>query len=454
VVDQTQGSTTADSDSSTGADKALRPGLILALSCTDPWEGGERFVLDGVMRATVGRGSPRRAERTDVTFAIRISDAKMSSAHALLKCEDRGWVLTDAGSRNGTMVNGRRVETTSLRDGDRIQLGHSFFVYRELMPAKPPWDPSWPAALHTLEPALAAAFRRLARIAGTPLPVMLLGETGTGKELTARAIHELSRRSGPFVAVNCGAIPANLVESELFGHEKGAFSGAHQDRTGLVRAAHRGTLLLDEIGELPFPAQAALLRVLQEREVVPVGATTPIRVDLRVICATHQPIGERIERGEFRADLYARLAGFVFELPPLRERIEDLGMIVAQLLSRQQVTPSSVRLRPEVGEAMLRYSWPHNVRELEQALLAAVALCEDQVVRLAHLPEALQAGAGEREAPAADLSDEERELRARVIEKLREEGGNVTGAARQLGKARQQVQRWMKRLHIAPEDYE
>ena len=327
------------------------------LSCTDPWAGGEQLTLAQVARVHIGRGSARTVERGDVTLRIQIPDAKMSTAHALLQRDDRGWVLVDQHSRNGSSVNGERSMRAVLRDGDHIQLGHTFFVFHERVQGASAKEGAWPDALRTLEPSLAAAFGRLTRIATTPLSVMLLGETGTGKELTARSIHELSRRSGPFVAVNCGGIPSNLVESQLFGHQKGAFSGAHRDEPGLIRAAHRGTLLLDEIGELPLHAQASLLRVLQEREVLPVGATKPVDVDLRIVSATHQPLGQRIERGEFREDLYARLAGFVFELPPLRARVEDVGMIVAALLRRHGVAPQSVRLRPEVGSAMLRYPW-------------------------------------------------------------------------------------------------
>jgi DNA-binding NtrC family response regulator len=300
-----------------------------------------------------------------------------------------------------------------------------------------------------------AELARLYKIAPTRLPVMVIGETGTGKELVARTLHERSARDGPFVAVNCGALPTNLVESQLFGHVKGAFTGAARDEIGLVRSAHRGTLLLDEIGELPTLAQAALLRVLQEGEVQPVGATTPIPVDVRIVCATHQPLRRRIDDGSFRADLFARLAGYVFELPPLRDRVEDLGLIIATLLERHDVVErGALRLRASAGEALLGYRWPHNIRELEQALLAAVALCEERTIRLTDLPQALRDSAREATPGSAALSTEDQALRDELIDRLRNNRGNISATAREMGKARQQVQRWMKRLVIERDDYE
>src|SRR5262249_4252107 len=161
------------------------------------------------------------------------------------------------------------------------------------------------------------------------LSILLLGETGTGKEVLARSLHALSQRPGPFIAVNCGAIPENLVEGQLFGHVRGAFSGALKDEPGLVRAAQGGTLLLDEIGDLPASSQAALLRVLQESEVRPVGSTQTVKVDVRIIAATHRPLESLIKGNAFRHDLYARLAGFRFELAPLRKRKVDLGLLIA-----------------------------------------------------------------------------------------------------------------------------
>ena len=277
--------------------------------------------------------------------------------------------------------------------------------------------------------------------------MILEGETGTGKEVFARAIHALSRRSGAFIAVNCGAIPRDLVEAELFGHKKGAFSGATEDRLGLVRAADRGTLLLDEIGDLPLPSQAALLRVLQEREIRPVGAARPSSVDLRVIAATHRPLDRMAEEGAFRADLLARLAGYRLTLPPLRDRRADLGLLAAALA---KAGAGDVTLRPRAARAMLAHAWPGNVRELEKALGTAVILAGGAPLDTEHLPppvrQALDRGAAAR---LAEAQAETRDLTAA----LREHEGNIAAVARAMGKARMQIQRMMKKHGLDPGDF-
>src|SRR5207248_905563 len=241
---------------------------------------------------------------------------------------------------NGTLRNGAPVDRAVLVDEDLLELGHTFFLFRAGLAAGPDDPPDLDAAaaappapaLTTLMPALAADFRLLDGVARSTVSVVIHGESGTGKELVAQALHQLSGRPGPFVAVNCGALPETLVETELFGYRKGAFSGAVEDRPGLVRSSDKGTLLLDEIGSLPLPAQAALLRVLQEEEVVPVGATRPLRVNLRVVAATHEDLGVLASQELFRADLLARLSGFTLDLPPVRERREDVGLFLTSLL--------------------------------------------------------------------------------------------------------------------------
>jgi len=269
----------------------------------------------------------------------------------------------------------------------------------------------------------------------------------------ARAVHVLSQRPGPFVAINCGAIPANLVESQLFGHMKGAFSGAVRDEPGLVRSAHFGTLFLDEIGDLPAPSQAALLRVLQEGEVLPVGATRATKVDIRVVCATHRPLDDLMEKGEFRRDLYARLAGFAFAVPPLRERRADIGLIVASLLRSPKIqNGEALRFRSDAARALLRYEWPLNIRELEQCLTTSSVLAEEGVIRLDDLP----AQVAESAPPSADpgaSNERDEALRRELLLRLAETRGNLSEVARAMGKARQQVQRWVRRFGIDPEAF-
>jgi transcriptional regulator with GAF, ATPase, and Fis domain len=384
-------------------------------------------------------------------------------------------MLEDANSKNGTFVNGRTVTRAALVDGDVIEAGHVFFVFRDtqLLPKDGPLDvdatslSSRAPGLRTLVPHLAESFARLFLVAPADVSVVVHGESGTGKELVARGVHQLSGRSGPFVAVNCGALPSALVESELFGHKKGAFSGAIADRPGFVRGAHRGTLFLDEIGDLPPAAQPALLRVLQEREVVPVGATLPVPVDVRLISATHRSLDALVAEKNFRADLFARLGGLTFELPPLRARREELGMIVSDLLAQVAPQPAgNVRFALEAGRALMLHDWPLNVRELEKCLGTAVVLATDGCIAVEHLPkgvrEALEHDDGsvalsepreQEEDPARALSEAEERHRHELSVLFREHNGNISAVARALGKARVQVQRWVKRYGLDPASF-
>jgi DNA-binding NtrC family response regulator len=234
-------------------------------------------------------------------------------------------------------------------------------------------------------PALLALRRRIEMVAPTEATVLILGERGTGKELVADAIREGSRRrAGPFIKVNCAALPGELLAGELFGHERGAFTGAHERREGLLAAAHGGTVFLDEIGDLSPSGQAMLLRFLQEREVRLIGVRQTYRVDVRVIAATNKGLDEAIGRGEFRADLYDRLHEVVVEVPPLRERREDIPLLVDHFLQGATVRHGRPRptLGPEARRALLRYDWPGNVRELEQTLSAAVIFADANPIQV------------------------------------------------------------------------
>jgi DNA-binding NtrC family response regulator len=308
-----------------------------------------------------------------------------------------------------------------------------------------------------LLPEEAERLERLRSVARSQLPVLLLGETGTGKELLALAIHRHSAREGALVAVNCGALSATLLESQLFGHGRGSFSGATRDEPGLVRSAHRGTLFLDEVGDMPSAAQVALLRVLQEREVLPVGAARPVSVDVRVVAATHRPLPKLVATGAFRADLLARLHGHAHALPALRQRREDLGLLLSDVLRQVDPEQRLQRLSPEVARSMLGSSWPLNVRQLTQAVTRALSLSEDGVVRARDWePDALtltsQVDEASEVAPKVRSAEDEA-LRERLLSLLSAERGNVTEVARHMGKARMQVQRWMKRFGVDPGVY-
>jgi sigma-54 dependent transcriptional regulator, acetoin dehydrogenase operon transcriptional activator AcoR len=427
--------------------------LVLAFDGDAPLRAPTRWMLGDIDTVELGRAEGAPLTRRDGrTLAIGVPDRRVSTRHASLDRDGDGFVLTDRGSKNGTRIAGATVSSQRLRDGDVVELGTTFFVYRDAVAA--PRDAvavlDGRAAgvrglgLATFDPELAARLGALADVAGSREPILVLGESGTGKEVVARAVHARSARPGPLVAVNCGALPDTLIESELYGHKKGAFSGAVADRDGLVRAADRGTLFLDEIGDLPLAAQAALLRVLQEREVVPVGATAPVRVDFRVVAATHRDLAGMIARGEFREDLYARLAGFTIRLPPLRERRQDLGLLIAALLERLAgADAGQVRFEATAARALFAASWPRNVRQLEKCLGSALALAHGEAIRAAHVELEAEPAPAAPAAPARPA-----DVRSRLLDALARHHGNVSAVARELDTTRMQVHRWAKRFAI------
>jgi two-component system response regulator AtoC len=296
-----------------------------------------------------------------------------------------------------------------------------------------------PGAIVGASEAMQRVLRQVRKIAGQKTTVLLEGESGTGKELVARALHEASPRAAlPFVAVNCGAIPAELLESELFGHVKGAFTDATRDKKGLAVEADGGTLLLDEVAELPLGLQVKLLRFLQEEEVRPVGGTRTRRVDVRIVAATARDLRREVDEGRFREDLFWRLNVVPVRLPPLRERREDIPLLAAHFLARfGRLRPElAMRLSAEAREALAAHRWPGNVRELEHAIERAVVLAEGQEIREEDLPDEVRLGARSGAAVsapgAAELSVKRatRELEERLIRAaLERTGGNRTRAA-------------------------
>jgi sigma-54 dependent transcriptional regulator, acetoin dehydrogenase operon transcriptional activator AcoR len=439
--------------------------LILLAGCDEPRIGSSSHDLDEVDEVRFGRGE-RGARRELVSgrriLRLSVPDGRMSSDHGRLVRGPGGWVLDDPGSKNGAIVDGVLSRRMVLEDGNLVELGRTFLLFRRIHGVQPPAHlrgdvdvralPPRPSGLATFSATLAHTFDALARVAATTVSVVLLGETGTGKEVVAHALHDLSGRSGPFVPVNCGALPETLIESELFGHRRGAFSGAVNDRPGLIRSADRGTLFLDEIGELPAGSQTAFLRVLQEQEVVPVGDDKPIKVDLRLCAATLRDLEELVDVGGFRADLYARIFGLVVTLPPLRDRREDLGILLAALLDR---TPGGdqVRFSPSALRALLRHDWPRNIRELEKVLASAVGLSVDGMIDLDHLPASVRTsrrapGEAVAATPPRELGPADRELRDQLVALFTVHHGNVVAVSEALGKKRAQIYKWVKRLGI------
>ncbi len=445
---------------------SAEPVLVLALECSRPQALSARYRLADLAAVTIGRGSDRRAERGAggaPELHVRVPDRWMSSRHARIEHSFGRWVLVDTESKNGTIVDGITTRRAVLADGSLIELGHTLFLFFEKFPIEdddiadfdlekaPPDAPG----LATLSSEFAHELNRLRQVAASEISILMEGESGTGKEVLSRSVHTLSGRKGEFVAVNSGALPDNLVESELFGYKKGAFSGANADSQGLVRAADGGTLFLDEIGDLPAASQAALLRVLQEREVTPVGGTRPVAIDLRVVAATHRDLDEMVGDGRFRHDLYARLAGFRLEVPPLSDRRCDIGLLLGILHGR--IFHGDGGPHPgfdiEAARLLFRYGWPLNVREMEQALATAAVLAGSGPVMPDHLPETVRTGRAPGAPKPVVLSEADQQQRDQLVACLREHRGNISAVARAMNKDRKQIQRWIKRFGLDATEY-
>jgi two-component system NtrC family response regulator len=302
-------------------------------------------------------------------------------------------------------------------------------------------------------PQMQAAFTIIRKVAATDAPVLLLGESGTGKEMAAAAIHRRSpRKGGPFVAINCNAIPENLLESELFGHEKGAFTGAHIQRKGMIETASGGTLFLDEIGELPPAIQVKLLRFLQEQRLQRVGGRQEIQIDTRLVAATNADLKQIIDAGKFREDLYFRLAVVTIRLLPLRDRGEDVVLLAHEFLQRHAVQTGRTKLvfAPDAVRAITRHSWPGNVRELQNRVKRAVIMTSGARVTAKDLELERGQGVASSSAPTLRQAREnvEREL---IRQALKRNSGRITSAAAELGISRPTLYELMEKLQITKE---
>jgi len=388
---------------------------------------------------------------------LRLRDPYVSARHARIVGEGARHVIDDLGSTNGTWIDGVRVQRAYLAPGMRLQLGcwratviaqaprprtegppHSPDTARHACPPGPP--------AHGMigdSPAFLAFQRSLQRLAVLGQAVLVHGETGTGKELAARALHaQGSRHGGPFVAVNCAAIPDGLAESELFGHVRGAFTGAHRSHTGAFTRAHGGTLFLDEIAELPLPLQAKLLRVLEIRRVLPVGGEQESPVDVRVLAATHQDLGLLAVTGKFRSDLYHRLGVLQLTVPPLRERSDDIPALLhsfADDLTADLGRP--VHLTTDALSVAQLHDWPGNIRELRNALLRAAAECDGPITGADLVPRSRRSfTTGLVAVPRGTYAEMQRHLLSEVLR----ETGSIRRAAQQLAVPRSTLAHWLR----------
>ena len=431
-----------------------RPTLVLVFECDRLAASSVSIPLADLSVLSIGRGESRNFDMGEHGH-LTLPDPWLSTRHAELRTSFGRILLCDTESKNGCRVNGERVQRHELADGDLVELGRTFFIFQADAPDSNEEQAivdlegaSFEETPFTLNAALATEIAKVSILATTQIAILLLGETGTGKEVLAHHIHRASKRPGEFVPVNCGALPAGLVESELFGHTKGSFSGAVSNHTGLIRNSDRGSLFLDEIADLPSAAQASMLRVLQDSEVRAVGGTELYTVDLRCICATHRDLDAMVDSGDFRSDLYARIAGYRLTLPPLRQRREDLGLLIASFTAQTASNAMSI----EAARALITYTWPLNIRELRSCMETASVLAAGSRIELSHLPEALRC-APPAPSQAANSQAGDTEHEAELLRLLQVHNGNVSAVARSMGKDRKQIQRWMKRFAIDPNQF-
>lgn len=420
-------------------------------------------VVEGVDegRAVALREGHEHRVGTAADCELVLTDERVSAHHLRVRPDGDGFEVRDDGSTNGTHYQGSRIDRARLPPGASLKVGRTVLRLQPLAEALdlPPSRARRFGELVGESLALRQAFAVLELAARSDVTVLLEGETGTGKELAARALHESSaRRRGPFVAVDCGALPESLVDSELFGHVRGAFTGATTDRTGAFARARAGTLFLDEIDGVPSAVQARLLRALEERAIRPVGADRELPVDLRLVVASQAPLPARVAEGRFRADLFYRIAVLHLRLPSLRERREDIAPIVAELLRRR-----GLAAQPVDGPGLQRlcaHDWPGNVRELRNVIDRAVALSPG-AERFDQLRLALGAAETNPDPLAVRTDLPFAEAKAAVIEALErrylgelwaDSDGNLSAAARRAGLDRKHLRTLLRRHGLLPRE--
>jgi len=451
VEDVFEAPETVPEDRHDAASPNVTPALLLVGSA---FQGGA-IDLPRVVRLRealeVGRLHGTVAKRPE--SRLNLGDKVLSRIHFQLRPVPGGWEGEDAGSLNGTYVDGRRLEGRArLAEGSLLFFGGHAAVFRRVSEdalraiAEDEASPFGP--VRTVSPILATTIWRLRRLARHGAEVLITGETGVGKEVYARAIHRASGRRGRFVAINCAAIPAELAESELFGYVRGAHSTANAAKPGLIQAAEGGTLFLDEIGDMSPRLQAKLLRFLQDREISPLGSTAPQRVDVQIVAATNNAGAG----SDLRADLAARLGSQAIRLPPLRDRIEDLGALVHHFLTLDG--RAAPEIEPAAFHVLCNYAWPRNVRELEKVIEEAVALAEgDTHLKLAHLPALAATMVPSAPQRAGSIARRLSPTRGELVALLEQHAGNVSEVARSLDRRWGVVWRWMRKHGVDPNEF-
>ena len=434
------------------AEQRPSPVLILVGSEDQPAPSPRSRLISVGQRLFIGRHPPTDLDPETTSWVVK--DRLLSSEHAEISAVDSGWELRDLESRNGSVVDGVSAQPRlKLRDGSMIFVGGQIAIFRLVSPVERaaileelahPFGP-----VPTCSPCFALICAMLRKLAPTEGEILLTGETGAGKEVYANAIHQASGRPGKFVAINCAAVPRELVESELFGYLRGAHSQATAPKTGLVEEAEGGTLFLDEIGDMPPELQTKLLRFTQDKILVPVGGTRSKRVDVRILAATSRVTAPAPGQGGLRQDLAARLGAEPIRIPPLRDRMEDMGALAGFLLGD--------RLRPfehQAFQALALHAWPGNVRELQKVLVTAEALSRDKErVGAEHLPQIIAAAPRRIRASPVGRAMRPPPSAVELEDLIRKCEGNMLRVARELDRKPALVYRWAKRYKINVDDF-
>ena len=393
---------------------------------------------------------------------LSLDDKKVSRHHFEICFTENGYLLVDLQSTNGTFLDGKRVERAYLAAGSQIVVGDDVLVFTPLNEEieVSPDSEGFFAGMVGKSLKMRQIFALLKKVAPMDVSVLITGETGTGKELVARAVHDHSpRRKGPFVVLDCGAIPENLIESELFGHERGAFTGADRVREGAFERAQGGTIFLDELGELRSDLQPRLLRVLEAREVRRVGGSNVIDLDVRVVAATNRDLAKEVADGNFREDLFFRLSVINLSLPPLRARREDIAALMTHALAQADVIARHgvKRVTPAALAILTGYAWPGNVREFMNVVSHVLTFSEGPEIDVVHLPPRLTGSPdkvaplsfnehlGFHEAKVQVLEAFEREYLATLLKRCE---GNISRAARESGLHRKSIERLLKKYQL------
>jgi transcriptional regulator with AAA-type ATPase domain len=409
---------------------------VLAIRWIFPNLAGASTVLTGGIQV-IGRSTE---------CSVVLESDQVSRRHAEIRREGLVFLMRDLGSRNGIYLDGIRTVEGALSIGVLIRVGEWLGVVVQTNAGQT----DEPEAFHEVVPGYWAGrtlwptLRPLAGAARTKVPIVIEGETGTGKEGVAKAIHLWSNRQGKLVAVNCAAIPENLAEGELFGYRKGAFTGADRAHQGYLRAADGGTLFLDEVADLPLSLQPKLLRALEQGETTPIGQSVSVAIDVRLVAAIQRPLADAVQEKRFRPDLYARLDGVAVRLPTLRERIDEVPFLFCQLLKNHAGHQPTPTIETPLVEALCLYDWPYNVRELDRVVQHVVALFgSEPTLTRAHLPEKIRAGRRSADPSFSAVPKPSPELALSV---LSEEGCNVRRTADRLLISRQQLYRLLETI--------